>query len=172
MKHLTDEQIVQWLERESDPQAQEHLESCAQCRAEAHDLQDRISRYSISLRRQAASAQAAHLAGNLAPRQALVRHRLRWAAAAALGLLLTAQTAWMMKPRPAPPVARPIAAVPAQPKPAAMSDDELLEAVNSDLNREVPQALAPIGAITVARNEIAAASTGTTTTSNSEGEQR
>jgi hypothetical protein len=42
-----------------------------------------------------------------------------------------------------------------------MSDDELLEAVNNDLNREVPQALAPVGAITTARNnKIAAASPG------------
>jgi hypothetical protein len=37
-----------------------------------------------------------------------------------------------------------------------MSDDELLEAVNNDLNRDVPQALAPVEAITVARNQIAA----------------
>ena len=41
-----------------------------------------------------------------------------------------------------------------------MSDDELLEAVNNDLSREVPQALAPVGAITVGRNRIAAASAG------------
>jgi hypothetical protein len=39
-----------------------------------------------------------------------------------------------------------------------MSDDELLEAVNNDLSRDVPQALAPVSAITVARNKIAAAS--------------
>ena len=36
-----------------------------------------------------------------------------------------------------------------------MSDDELLQAVNNDLSDEVPQALAPVGAITVARNRIA-----------------
>jgi len=39
-----------------------------------------------------------------------------------------------------------------------LSDDELLEAVNNDLSREVPLALAPVSAITVARNKLAAAS--------------
>ena len=37
-----------------------------------------------------------------------------------------------------------------------MSDDELLEAVNNDLSREVPLALAPVSTITAARNKIAA----------------
>ena len=41
-----------------------------------------------------------------------------------------------------------------------MSDDELLEAVNNDLSREVPLALAPVSAITSARNKIAAVSGG------------
>jgi hypothetical protein len=45
-----------------------------------------------------------------------------------------------------------------------LSDDELLEAVNNDLNREVPLALAPVSAITVARNNIAAASSRAGTT--------
>ncbi len=52
-----------------------------------------------------------------------------------------------------------------------MSDDELLEAVNSDLSREVPQALAPVSAITVARNQIAAASSGAATPSNLSGKE-
>ncbi len=40
---------------------------------------------------------------------------------------------------------------------AAITDDQLLEEVNNDLNREIPQALAPVSVITTARNEIAAA---------------
>ena len=47
-----------------------------------------------------------------------------------------------------------------------MSDDELLEAVNNDLSREVPLALSPVSAITIARNKIAAASTTAATTDN------
>ena len=47
------------------------------------------------------------MAENFAPRKALVRHRLRWAAATVLALLLAAQTAWIMLPRHAPDASRP-----------------------------------------------------------------
>jgi hypothetical protein len=157
--HLTDEQLLQWLDGSASPPSQAHLESCARCRAEAFAIQDGISRYVISLRRQAAQAQSTHLTGDFAPAGILAQHRLRWAGALVLALLLAAQTAWMMKPRPAQSASHPAAA--AHPHPAAasddpLSDDELLQAVNNDLSREVPQALAPVGAITVARNRIAA----------------
>ena len=36
-----------------------------------------------------------------------------------------------------------------------MSDDELLDAVGKDLDRDVPEALAPVSALTVARNQMA-----------------
>jgi len=178
--HLTDEQLLQWLDGSAKPPEQEHLANCAPCRAEAVALQDGIARYAIALRRQAAQAQSAHLAENFAPARSLARHRLRWAGATVLALLLAAQTAWMMKPRPAPAASQAASqpasqtasqtttqtavTAPAGPTPATalshddLSDDQLLEAVNNDLSREVPQALAPVGAITVARNRIAAAS--------------
>jgi hypothetical protein len=160
MNHLTDEQFAGWLAGEVNQETQAHLDGCAQCRAEARQLKDGISRYAVALRRQSAQAQRAHLAGTIAPRKALVLHRLRWAGAGVLALVLAAQTAWMLKPRPAPVAPRPVASVPANPQPAvSMSDDELLEAVNNDLSREVPLALAPVSAITTARNKIAAAST-------------
>ena len=157
MNHLTDEQLAQWLEGEDSQQTQSHLAGCAQCRTEALDLRDGLSRYAIAMRRQAADAQSACMAGHFAPQKALARHRLRWAAATVLALMLGAQTLWMMnKPHPQD---RGIVSAPLQPQPAAsMSDDELLEAVNNDLSREVPQALAPVSAITVERNQIAATS--------------
>ena len=159
MNHLTDEQLAEWLQAEDSPQTQLHLASCAQCRAEASQLRDGITRYSIAMRRQADAAQSASMAQTFAPRRAQARHRLRWAAAATLALLLAAPTAWMMKPRHVPAIPQPAAGATLNPQPtAAMSDDELLEAVNNDLSREVPQALAPVSAITTARNRIAAAS--------------
>ncbi len=159
MNHLTDEQLAEWLQGEDAQQTQSHLAECAQCRAEAAEFRDRIARYSIAMRRQAELAQSARMAETFAPQKALALHRLRWAAATVLTLLLAAQTAWIMRPRHAPDASRPAAGAPLHPQPAAaMSDDELLEAVNSDLSREVPQALAPVSAITVARNRIAAAS--------------
>ncbi len=170
MNHLTDEQLAQWLGGEDSQQTQSHLATCAQCRTEALDLRDGLSRYAIAVRRQAADAQNVSMAGQFAPQKALLRHRLRWAAASALALVLGAQTLWMMnKPHPHDPL---IVSAPLQPQPnASMSDDELLEAVNSDLSREVPQALAPVSAITVERNQIAAASSGAATPSNLSGKE-
>jgi len=164
MNHLTDDQLAGWLAGEADQQTHEHLESCPQCRTEALELRDGISRYSVAMRRQAARARRAQMPGNFAPRRALAMHRMRWAAAGVLVLVLAAQTAWLLKSRPA---ARPAASVAVASRPATqsatqsatqLSDDELLEAVNNDLSREVPLALAPVSAITTARNRMAAAS--------------
>lgn len=169
MNHLTDDQLAEWLAAESGEQTRAHLQSCAQCNAEATRLRDGVARYSISLHQQAARAQSSHMTGTFAPRKAIVRHRLRWAGAAVLALLLAAQTAWMMKPDAAPKIAPPIASASHnsqsnsqsnQQPGAQMTDDELLEAVNNDLSRDVPQALAPISAITLERNQIADPSTG------------
>jgi hypothetical protein len=175
MSHLTDEQLAAWLGGESSPQVKLHIESCAHCRSESRNLRDRISRYSIALRRQAAESQNSHLAGFLTPRQVIVQHRQRWAGAGVLALLLVLQTAWLIKPRPTSSTMRPVASAPAKAQPVdSMSDDQLLEAVNTDLSREVPQALAPVSAITVARNTIAAATAGSTARSSSrtQGEQK
>jgi hypothetical protein len=159
MNHLTDEQLAECLRGEPSQPTQLHLAACGQCRAEAARLGDHITRYTIAMRRQADAAQSASMAQTFAPRKALARHRLRWAAATALALLLAAPTAWMMKPRHAPAASQPAASATLNPQPtAAMSDDELLEAVNNDLSRDVPQALAPVSAITTARNRIASAS--------------
>jgi hypothetical protein len=163
MTHLTDEQLAAWLTGEplaEDAELHSHLRSCESCRAEATALRDRISRYSLTLHQAAARSQRAHMSTAFAPQRALLLHRLRWAGAGVLALVLAVQTAWMLKPRPPAP-SQPVAAIPANSQPASpMSDDELLEAVSNDLNREVPQALAPVSAITAARNQIAAASTG------------
>jgi hypothetical protein len=177
MNHLSDEQLLGWLAGDADEAAQVHLRGCELCQTEAIAVRDGISRYSLALRAEAAQAQRARMAGDFAPRKAEAKHRLRWAGAGALALLLAAQTTWMLRPR--------VGAVETGAKggaqnssqnknlgrtqyenqgrlqaAAGMSDDELLEAVNNDLSRDVPQALAPVSAITTERNEMAAASGG------------
>jgi hypothetical protein len=169
MNHLMDEQLAAWLAGEADQETRSHLESCPLCRSEALDLREGLRRYSIATRRQAAMAQSAHMSGTFAPRKDLALLRLRWAGAGVLALLLVAQTAWLIKPHYAP---KPNTSAVVSPEPASyappaagtqLSDDELLEAVNNDLSREVPLALAPVSAITAARNRIAAASSVTAT---------
>ncbi len=178
MKHLTDEQLAGWLAGEANQETLSHLESCPQCKAEALGVRDGISRYAIAVRRQASFAQNTQMGGKFSPRRALVLHRLRWAGAGVLALLLIAQTAWLVRPRRSQETVRPIASVPVSPQrdvdsqPATqLSDDELLEAVNNDLSREVPLALAPVSTITVARNKIAAASSVAATSGKHSGKQ-
>jgi len=164
MNHLSDDQLSEWLAGESTAETRSHLEACLQCRDEAGALRDGISRYGFSLREQSRQAQAAHLV-NIDPRKTVTAHRLRWTAAAALAMLLAAPTAWLMRPHVAPAPLLPVAKVTSASQPStAMSDDELLEAVNNDLNRDVPEALAPVSAITVARNAAASALAATSTT--------
>jgi hypothetical protein len=170
--HLTDDELTEWLDGSAGPAVRTHLDGCAACRREADGLQDGIARYVIATRREAAQAEAARMAEEFAPARATVQlrinHRLRWVGAGVLALLLAAQTVWMMKTHTAPGAAQAAAhpAAVAAPQPAvalnhggmgneSMSDDELLQAVNNDLSDEVPQALAPVGAITEARNQIA-----------------
>ena len=144
-QHLTDDELPEWLDGSAGPAVQTHLDGCAACRSEAHGLQDGI----CALRHRDAAAgggaQSARMAEGLAPARRMqlrMQHRLRWVGAGVLALLLAAQTAWMMKTRPAPASAAQAVAHPAAaaiPQPAAalgndsMSDDELLQAVNNDL---------------------------------------
>lgn len=162
MNHLTDDQLAEWLAGAGTEATRAHLANCLPCHDEALALRDDLSRYAIARRNQARRAWAMHLDNDFSPRKRIVSHRLRWASAAALALLLAVPTAWMMRFHAAPaPISQAASAsgvaqhsVLSQSS-TTMSDDELLEAVNNDINRDVPQALAPVGAITLARNEIA-----------------
>lgn len=168
MNHLTDEQFADWLSGEAAPEIRSHLASCEQCNTEALQLRDDIFRYSIAMRHQAIRTQSKRIAEDFVPRRAIALHRLRWAGASVLALVLAFQTAWLLKPHHAPTPTRPVAVNPVKsPAPVQMSDDELLEAVNSDINQEVPKALAPVSAITTARNEIAASGVAATNSKDS-----
>jgi hypothetical protein len=168
MKHLSDEQFAEWLAGEASPEAQEHVRGCELCSREAAGLRDQISRYALAVRRQAAGSESSRLVRKLTPARTLLFRRLRWAGAAALALLLAAQTGWMMRPHRSVPIPTQATNPAPQPPPPTMSDDELLEAVNNDLNRDVPRALAPVSALTIARNQIAASNSAA---SNRQGER-
>jgi hypothetical protein len=158
MKHLGDDALAQWLSGEASVEEQAHMDECARCKAEAMALGDGISRYRLALRRQASErmhARPLRVSGALATR------RLGWAGVA-LAVALAAPAAWMMRPHVVP-AGQSSAVTQTGPQLGSqmgsqvrMSDDELLDAVGRDLDRDVPQALAPVSAITVARNQMAA----------------
>ncbi len=157
MRHLNDEELAQWLAGEATVEAQAHVDECAECRTEAMAVRDGISRYALALRREAAEAVKP---APLRVSHVLARRRLGWAAVA-LAVLLAAPTAWVMRPHAAPAgqpsaVTETAQAGSQMGSQVKMSDDELLDAVDKDLDRDVPQALAPVGTLTLARNQMAA----------------
>jgi hypothetical protein len=174
MKHLTDDQLAAWLAGEgndasgssdasgSNHECAVHLEQCGQCRSEANQLRDGVSRYRFAVRRAAAEGESSRLSHAPAPARTTALRRLRWAGAGALAVVLLAGGGWLTRPHGSTQVAGnfPIST----PKPTddapPISDDELLEAVNNDLSRDVPQALAPVSALTLARNQIASGAAG------------
>ena len=160
MKHLNDDELAQWLSGEASVEERAHVDHCARCKAEAMALGDGISRYALELRRQASEGMNPR---PLRVSRTLATRRLGWAGVA-LAVVLAAPAAWMMRPHAAPAgqtgavtqtaqADSQISQVGSQMK---MSDDELLDAVGKDLDRDVPEALAPVSALTVARNQMAA----------------
>ena len=159
MNHLTDEQIADWLAGEGSAETQRHLADCAACASETAALSGGVRRYALAIQQEARPSAVRSL-HKFNVRRELKWLRLRWASAVALGLLLAGTTAYVAVPHEAPTPVETVRTPQPQPAVPAMSDDELLEAVNNDLNRDVPRALAPVGHITAERNRIAAASTG------------
>jgi hypothetical protein len=157
MKHLNDDELAQWLSGEASVEERAHVDHCARCKAEAMALGDGISRYALELRRQASEGMNPR---PLRVSRTLATRRLGWAGVA-LAVLLAAPTAWVMRPHAAPMGQTGAVTQTAQADSQVgshikMSDDELLDAVSKDLDRDVPEALAPVSALTVARNQMAA----------------
>ena len=157
MKHLNDDELAQWLSGEASVEERAHVDHCARCKAEAMALGDGISRYALELRRQASEGMNPR---PLRVSRTLATRRLGWAGVA-LAVLLAAPTAWVMRPHAAPMGQTGAVTQTAQADSQVgshikMSDDELLDAVSKDLDRDVPEALAPVSALTVARNQLAA----------------
>jgi hypothetical protein len=160
MKHLNDDELAQWLSGEASVEERAHVDHCARCKAEAMALGDGISRYALELRRQASEGMNPR---PLRVSRTLATRRLGWAGVA-LAVVLAAPAAWMMRPHVAPMgqtgAVTQTAQADSQMGPQMgshmkMSDDELLDAVGKDLDRDVPEALAPVSALTVARNQMA-----------------
>ena len=143
--HLSEDQIAEWVLGESDEHASRHLETCAACSREAEELRSALAGF-----RDAVHATAQRDPTFWRNQQFAVRERLsaqdwyplHWGwVVAMVAVLITAIL---------------LARTPNVPKNSGSedADNALLQAVQGDLNRNVPQALAPAVLIAEERREI------------------
>ena len=149
--HLSGEQISASL-LETDPTAAQHLRDCPACRAQAEELQATLAGF-----RGAVHSAAEREEWYWTRQRAYIReravtegHGLRaaWTPLTTLALLLLAIALLMRAPH-TPPAAN-----------TDVADNQLLNEVNSDVQREFPSALAPAILINDERNDILTMQTG------------
>ena len=149
--HLSENQITEWVLGASDEHVLRHLETCAECSREAEELRSALAGF-----RDAVHTEARRDASFWRNQQFAVSARLsnqdwyplHWAWVAAMVAVLI--TAIFLTRTPSAPGNHP----------SEDADNALLQAVQGDLNRDVPQALAPAVLIAEERNEILSSEVG------------
>jgi len=144
-KHLSEDQITDWVLGNSDEFVFRHLEACEVCSGEAEELLRMISGFRDSIHAAAQREQSFWRSQQLALRERLSArdwYPLHWAWAAAMVMVLI-MAIFLTRTPNAP-----------QNYPSADADKALLQEVQGDLAREVPEALAPAVLIAEERNEI------------------
>ena len=143
--HLSEDQITEWALGTSDEYVLRHLDTCAACSREAEELRSALTGF-----RDAVHATARRDLSFWRSQQLVVRRRLlaqdwyplHWAWVLAMVVVLI--TAILLTRAPSVP----------KNYPSEDADNALLQAVQRDLSRDVPQALAPAVLIAEERNEI------------------
>jgi hypothetical protein len=143
--HLSEDQITEWVLGASDEYVLRHLETCDACSVEAEGLRRTIASFRDSIHVTAQRDPSFWRSQQLAIRQQVSArdwYPLHWAWAVAMVMILI--TAVFLTRRPNTP-----------PNHASEdADNALLQEVQVDLGREVPQALAPAVLIAEERNAI------------------
>ena len=143
--HLSDDQFTDWVLGTRDESVLRHLETCEACLAEAEELRRSIARFRDSVHVIAQrdqrywQNQQLKILGQVSARD---WYPLHWAWALAMVVVLI--VAIFLTRTPNTP----------QNYPSEDADKALLQEVQGDLGREVPQALAPAVLIAEERNEI------------------
>jgi hypothetical protein len=144
--HLNEDQITEWVLGTGDEFVLRHLETCHACFVEAEGLRKTLSSFRDAVHAAAQREQSFWQNQQLALRGRVSARgwyaALRWAWAVAMVIVLI--TAVFLTRRPNTP----------QHYPNEDADNALLQEVQGDLGREVPQALAPAVLIAEERNEI------------------
>ena len=143
--HLSEDQITEWLLGTRDDFVSRHLETCRACSVEAEELRSTISCFRDSIHA-AAERDDSYWRKQ---QHAITEHAsardwypLHWAWVAAMAMVLIAAIFLTRTPNPL------------QNTTTEDTDKVLLQEVQGDLAREVPEALAPAVLIAQERNEI------------------
>ena len=141
--HLSDDQIAEWALGAKDEIVLRHLETCHECSREAEQLRCALGGFRDSIHTAARRHQSFWRNQQLAIRgRSSGWYPLDWAWAAAMVLVLITALFLMRAPNSIRKSA------------GDDADNALLEQVQGDLAREVPEALAPAALIAEERNEI------------------
>ena len=141
--HLSEDQITEWVLGGSDEFALRHLETCPACSREAEELRRAISSFRDSIHAAAQRDLSFWRNQQLAFRERVTGwYPLHWAWAVAMVMVLITAILLMRTPN--------------SPRNNASedADNALLQEVQGDLAREVPEALAPAVLIAQERNAI------------------
>ena len=143
--HLTEDQITEWMLGTRDALVSRHLETCDACSVEAEELRRTISSFRDSIRATAQRDNSFWREQQLAiSEHASARdwYPLHWAWAVAMLMVLITAIFLTRTPKSF------------QNDTTGDADRVLLQEVQGDLAREVPEALAPAVLIAEERNEI------------------
>ena len=152
--HLREDQIAEWALGTRDEYVLSHLETCAACSCEAQELRSTLAGFHDAVHATSRRDQSFWKNQQLAVRERLSTrdwYPLHWAWVLAMVVVLI--TAIFLTRAPSVP----------KNYPSEDADNALLQAVQGDLNRDVPQALAPAVLIAEERNEILGNHTARTT---------
>ena len=143
--HLSEDQITEWALGARDELVIRHLETCKACSVEAEELLGALSGFRNSVRAVAEREESFWGRQQLAVRERISGrdwYPLHWAWAAAMVMVLIVAIFLTRTPKPPQNYA------------SEDADKALLQEVQGDLGRGVPQALAPAVLIAEERNAI------------------
>ncbi|MGD0616472.1 MAG: hypothetical protein ABSB67_02305 [Bryobacteraceae bacterium] len=129
-EHLSSRGISEWASGTRPPEVENHLHECAECREELTRLHGALSDFRDSLRSWGA-AEGAPPQPMWRTENAQGAHRLRWALAAMVLVLLAAIPVYLARDRP-------------RPGGTSAEDAVLLEQIDANVSRTVPATMEPL----------------------------
>ena len=141
--HLTDEQLFDLLDPTANAAAQQHLQTCGQCKAEVANLRTSLANFrsaTISL----AAVTAPNLPHVTAPIQSWFYGSKAWAASFAGAAAVLALSIAVLHPLHYRTEANPASGSASKAGFSTESDDALLDSIQLDLSTSIPPSLEPL----------------------------